>query len=135
MYRDMEMHHWRGEKRCWKALELDLSSEQRKGLETLNQTFSEESYLLRTELFSKRLEFREWLTNPAIKTEILRVKQTEIVELQSKLEAMTLDHLHRIRNLLTSEQLRRWCPEREFPHAGRMMHGPIRGPSPPPPSQ
>ncbi len=35
-----------------------------------------------------------------------------------------VEYLIKVRNLLTQEQLKNWCPEQEFPSFPRMMHGP-----------
>jgi Spy/CpxP family protein refolding chaperone len=117
------MRKWRGEPTCWRASELDLSQEQRKSLELIQQAYFREAQLLRAQLFTKRLELRELLTSPTIKPESIRAKNMEIIELQSKEEEKSVEHLVRVRNLLTPEQLRKWCPEREFPAFRHRMHG------------
>ena len=131
-YPGMGMKPWKGEARCWKASELSLSQDQGKGLDTLQQTFFRETQLLRAQLFSKRLELREFLTNPNTKIEMIRLKSSEISEHQAKLEEKATEYLIKVRNLLTQEQLKNWCPEMEFPTFRRMMHGPdSMGPLPP----
>jgi hypothetical protein len=47
-----------------------------------------------------------------------------MIELQSELDEKTIDYLIKLRNLLTQEQLKSWCPEREFPFFREMMQGP-----------
>jgi Spy/CpxP family protein refolding chaperone len=93
-------------------------------LDSINQTYLRETRPLRTEIFSKRLELREFFTNPTIKIEAIRAKHMEILELQSKQEEKTIEYLIRVRNLLTQEQLKMWCPEQEFFFSWRMMHEP-----------
>jgi len=115
---------WRGEGPCRRAFDLDLSLDQVKRLELIQQTFFQETQLPRAELFAKRLELREFLTNPTIKVESIRSKYLEINEIQSKLEEKTLEYLMKVRNVLTEEQLKIWCPEQEFPFFRRMMQGP-----------
>jgi Spy/CpxP family protein refolding chaperone len=119
----MGMRKWRGEGPCWRASDLDLSQEQRKGLDLIQLTFFREAQLLRAQLFAKRLELRELLTNPTIRMESIRAKNSEIIELQSKQEEKTLEYLIKVRNLLTPEQLKNWCPEQEFPSFRERMHG------------
>lgn len=128
----MGKKHWRGEARCWRASELDLSTEQMRGLDLIQQTYFQEVRLLRAQLFSKRLELREFLTNPTVKIESVRAKYWETIELQSKLEEKAIEYLIKLRNLLTQEQVKRWCPEKEFPFLREMMPGgePM-GPKPP----
>ena len=118
---------WRGDPRCRRASELNLSQEQMKGYESIQISFFKESQQLRSQLFSKRLEMKELLTNPSIKLEVLRVKTSEILEHQNKLEEKSLEYLIKIRALLTSDQLKSWCPENEFPNFRRMMQGPEAG--------
>ncbi|MBM4278948.1 MAG: periplasmic heavy metal sensor [Deltaproteobacteria bacterium] len=109
------MKPWRKEARCWRASELHLSPEQGNRLNLLQQTYLEETQLLRAQLVTKRLEFRELLINPAIKAESIRTKYIEMVETQSKLEEKAIEYIVKIRGLLTHEQLKSWCPEQEFP--------------------
>jgi len=105
------------------ASELNLSQDQAKGLDSLQQTFFREGQLLRVQLFSKRLELRELLTNPNTKAEAIRLKSSEILEYHAKLEEKSIDYLIRIRALLTQEQLKGWCPESDLPGFRRMMQG------------
>jgi hypothetical protein len=104
-----------------------------KELELIQQSFYRESHPIRTELFSKYLELKEFLTDPIIKIESIRAKNAEIILLQSKLEERTIHYLIKVRALLTQEQMRIWCPEQEFLHSRRMMPGPgPMGPMGPP---
>jgi hypothetical protein len=116
--------HRRGEPPCPRASDLNLSSDQMKELELIQQSFYREAHPIRTELFSKYLELKEFLTDPVIKIESIQAKNAEIILLQSKLEERTIHYLIKVRALLTQEQLRIWCPEQEFPHSRRMMPGP-----------
>ena len=120
----MGMRPWRGEDQCWRASDLSLSAEQLKGLELIQQNYLRETQPLRAELFLKRLELREFLTDPTTKSESIRSKYSEITELQSRLEEKSIEYLIKVRNLLTKEQLKNWCPELEIPHFRRMMQGP-----------
>ncbi len=124
------MRKWRGEGQCSRASELNLSQEQRKTFDLLQQTYFREAQLLRLELFTKNLELRELLTNPSVKVETIRGKTSEIMELQSKKEEKAVEYLIKVRNLLSPEQLKIWCPEQEFPYfrptmPGRRPMGPI----------
>lgn len=119
----MEMRHWRGEEPCWRASDLNLSLDQVRKLELIQQTYHRETQNLRTELISKRLELRESLTAPGIKPESIRSKYLAINELQTKLEDKSIEYLIKVRNLLTEEQLKIWCPEQEFPFLRGMLYG------------
>ena len=120
----MERMHRRGDFSCPRASDLHLSADQMKELELVQQSFYRDAYLIRTELFSKYLELKEFLTDPIIKIESIQAKNSEIILLQSKLEERTIHFLIKVRALLTQEQLRIWCPEQEFPQSRRMMPGP-----------
>jgi Spy/CpxP family protein refolding chaperone len=130
---------WNTEGQCWKASDLNLTPDQTRALEIIQRTHLGEIQLLRAELFAKRLEVREFLINPATKIDSIRSKSTEIATLQSKLEEKTVEYLIKMKNLLTQEQLKSWCPELEFPFPRRMMHGPgsmgPMSPRRPPPSE
>lgn len=119
----MGMRKWRGEGQCWRASELNLSQEQRRGLDLIQQTYFREAQLFRLQLFTKRLELRELLIHPTIKLESIRVKYLEIIELLSKQEEKAVEYLIKVRNLLTPDQLQNWCPEQEFPAFRQMMYG------------
>jgi hypothetical protein len=128
----MGMMHRRGEPPCFRASDLDLSPDQMKELELIQQSFFRDTQLLRAELFSKYFELKEYLTNPIIKIESIQAKNSEIILLRSKLEERTIHYLIKVRALLTQEQLKVWCPEQEFPTLRRMMRGPgLMGPMPP----
>jgi len=118
----MGMRHWRGENRGYRASELNLSSEQTKELDFIQQAYFREAQLMRAQLLSKRLELREFLTNPTIKIESIRSKYSEINEIQTRFEEKAVEYLIRVRNLLTPEQLKSWNPEEEFPLFRRRMH-------------
>jgi Spy/CpxP family protein refolding chaperone len=130
----MEMRYWRGENRGYRASELNLSPEQAKELDIIQQAHFRETQLLRGQLLSKRLELREFLKNQTTRIETIRTKYFEINELESRFEEKAVDYLIKVRNLLTPEQLRSWNPEEEFPLFHRMMRGvePL-GPRPPMP--
>jgi len=117
----MMMKQWKGKSPCFKIEDLNLSQEQLKGFRLIKQNYIHEIRSLRTQLLSKRMELREFLTNPHISGEALREKTFEIVDLQSKIEEKTFEYLIKMRNLLTEDQIQRWCPELEFPLFREMM--------------
>lgn len=122
------MGHGKREMKCWRVSELELSSEKQKELQLIQQTFFKETQLLRAQLFTKRLELREMLTNPAIREEVIRPKYLELAEIQAKLEERIMEYLIKIRSFFASEQLPFWCPEEEFPFYPPMRerHGPMK---------
>jgi hypothetical protein len=120
----MGMMRHRGRAPCFRASDLNLAPDQMKELEIIQQSFYRETQPIRYELFSKYLELKEFLTNPIIKIESIQAKNEEIILLQSRLEEKGIHYLIKVRALLKPEQLKLWCPEQEFPHSRRMMHGP-----------
>jgi Spy/CpxP family protein refolding chaperone len=118
----MGMKKWRGEHPCWGASELNLSQEQRKSFDRIQLAYFREAQTLRLQLLTKNFELRELLINPTTTTESIRVKYLEILELQSKQEEKAIEYLIKVRNLLTPEQLKNWCPEQEFPSFRHRMH-------------
>ena len=131
------MRHGRGGPLCWSASQLHLSPEQRKELDLLNQSYLKEVQTLRAELFLKRIELRDALTNAAAKIETIQAKNAEISALQSELDGKAIDYLIKIRNLLTADQLAQWCPELDYPLRHMMERSAPLGPMTPrrPPPQ
>ena len=126
----MGMKHWKGEGRCPRASELNLSPDQMRNLTSLQHTYYRETKLLHNELFSKRLELREFLTDPNVRMDSIRSKSLELNLLQSRLDEKVIEYLTRVKGLLTREQLKLWCPEQELPFFWKRIHGP--GPMEPP---
>jgi len=52
----MRFRPWRGDLQCKRASELNLSLEQTKGFDLIQQNYFREVKLLRSEIFSKTLE-------------------------------------------------------------------------------
>jgi Spy/CpxP family protein refolding chaperone len=119
----MEMRHWKEENRGYRASELNLSPEQAKGLDIIQQAHFRETQLLRAQLLSKRIELREFLKSQTTKIEAIRSKYSEINELESRFEEKAIEYLIKVRNLLTPEQLRSWNPEEEFSLFRRTVRG------------
>ncbi len=129
----MGMRPWKKDPWCGKASELHLTPEQLKEYESLQNIYFGETQLLRAQLLTKRLEIRELLTHPENKTELIRMKSMELVHIQSKIEEKAMEFLLKVRRLLTSEQLKFWCPEQEFPMIqwrmpAHRLHGRPMGP-------
>ncbi len=121
---------WRGENRCWKASDLNLSTDQARGLTLMNQAYLSDTRPLRTELFSRRMELREFLTNPTVRLDVIQHTTSEIIALSSKIEEREIEYLVKVRSLLTQDQVKSWCPEQEFQFLRGMerpefMRGPI----------
>jgi hypothetical protein len=95
-----------------------------KEYDQIYQTHLRETQLLRAQLFAKYLELRESITNPTIKAELVRSRHEEIADLEFKVEGKVIDYLLKLRSLLTQEQLKNWCPEKELPFQREMRRGP-----------
>jgi len=108
------------EAHCGRAVDLNLSPEQMREFDQIQQTFMRETQLLRAQLFAKRIELRESLTNPTVKAEFVRSKYGEIAGLELKVDERNIDFLIKLRSILTPDQLKNWCPEKEFPSAPGM---------------
>jgi len=111
----MGIQHLGGEERGFRASELDLSPEQAKELESIQQTYFRETQMLRAQIFSKRIELRNHIKNPNATIRSIRSKYLEINEIESRFEEKALEYLIKVRTLLTPDQLRNWNPEEELP--------------------
>lgn len=118
------MEQWWKETQCLRASDINLSQDQIKGLDMIQEAYFQEIRFLRIQLFSKRVELQDLLTNPTLKSEAIRTKYREMNELQLKFDEQTMEYLLKLRNLLTEEQLKTWCPEKEFSFFREMVHGP-----------
>jgi Spy/CpxP family protein refolding chaperone len=118
------MKQWWREAQCSRASDINLSQDQIKGLDLIQEAYFQEIRFLRIQLFSKRLELRDLLINPTLKNEAIRAKYREMNGLQLKLDEQTMEYLLKLRNLLTKEQLKTWCPEKEFSFLREMVQGP-----------
>jgi len=67
---------------------------------------------LRNELFSKRLELREFLTDPNVKAESIQLKNTEVLALESKIGDREVDYLIKVRSSSPRNSLRTGVPSR-----------------------
>ncbi len=117
------MNRWRGEIKCWRASDLNLSQEQAKALDAVQQSFFREAQVFRSQLLAKRLELRELLANPNTRVETIRSKSSEMLDHQAKFEEKSIEYLIKVRSILTTEQLKSWCPEMEFPGFQRTIQG------------
>jgi len=118
------MEQWWTEAQCLRASDINLSQDQIKGLDMIQEAYFQEIRFIRIQLFSRRLELRDILTNPTQRSEAIRAKYREMNELQLKLDEQTMEYLLKLRNLLTKEQLKTWCPEKEFSFLREMVRGP-----------
>ena len=84
-----------------------LTEEQAKAIENLQRTYAAEAMPLRRELMSLGLELRHLIRDPNTQTKILLDRQKKILELQLKLEHLSLSYQMKARSIFTNEQLDR----------------------------
>jgi len=82
----------------------DLSPEQREKLQAQEKKFYEDTVQLRRELYQKRLEVRSLWVDPKADAEKIKAKQSEVFELQRRIQDKALEHQLAIRDLLPEEQ-------------------------------
>jgi len=83
---------------------LSLSESQKKEMESLNRLFYERAERIRAQLDQRRVELSELLGESFPNREKIREKVSEIAFLQAQLQRETINHLERIRSILTPEQ-------------------------------
>ncbi|NIS63458.1 MAG: periplasmic heavy metal sensor [Proteobacteria bacterium] len=88
----------------------NLSSEQREKLQAQEEKFYQDTAQLRKELYQKRLELQGLWMDPKADPEKIKAKQSEVFELQRRIQDKALEHKLATRELL---------PE------GEVGHGPM----------
>jgi len=83
---------------------LSLSKAQEKKIESLNKSFYIKVQKIRAQLGQKRAELSELLRETSSDQEKIRDKIDEIASLQVQLQKETINHLERIRAILTPKQ-------------------------------
>jgi hypothetical protein len=81
---------------CWRAFDLNLSPDQVKGLEQIQQTYLRETQLLRAEIFLKPLNSGS-PHRPDLKSGIDPLEVSEMNQLQSKRRKI-IEYLIKVRN-------------------------------------
>jgi Spy/CpxP family protein refolding chaperone len=94
-----------GQNACWESSDLGLTEAQRKTLEGLQQAYTSEALPLRMELMSSRFELRHLIRDPNVQSKTLLDRQKKILELQRKLDNLSLSYLVKTRSVFTKDQL------------------------------
>ncbi len=94
-------------KDCSKFLSTLLTEEQLNALKDLQNSFYAEIAPIRKDLMISNFEFRQLVSDPKIDRKILLDRQKKILELQSKLEQLSLSYQMKARSIFTNEQLDR----------------------------
>lgn len=92
---------------CTRTLSNLLSAEQLKALRELQSAFYSESAPIRRELTTLTLEFRQLLADSRSDPALLFDRKNKILELQSKLQRLSLTYQIKARTLFTNLQLER----------------------------
>jgi len=92
---------------CSRSLSTILTEEQLIALKNLQDSFYAESIPLRRDLMISNFEFRQLVSDPKMDPKILLDRQKKILELQLKLEHLSLSYQMKARSIFTNEQLDR----------------------------
>jgi len=92
---------------CSKSLSTLLTEEQLNALKNLQNSFYTETTAIRRDLMISNIEFRQLISDPKIDPKILLDRQKKILELQSRLESLSLSYQIKARSIFTNEQLDR----------------------------
>jgi len=91
--------------RNWVPANLNLTAEQIKKIETLQQNYLKETTPIQNDLTSKSLELRTLMVNPSADANKIMAKQKEIFTLRQKLQEIALKYRLDGRKILTPEQI------------------------------
>jgi CheY-like chemotaxis protein len=92
---------------CSKSLSSLLTEEQLNILKTLQNSYYTEITPIRRDLMISNIEFRQLVSDPKTDSKIVLDCQKKILELQSKLEHLSLSYQMKARSIFTNEQLDR----------------------------
>jgi Spy/CpxP family protein refolding chaperone len=98
---------WSGE--CYSLEKLDLSAGQREALNRIDEPHKTQILKQRNSLMLKRIELRELLRDAGADKQAIRNKAGEMGDIREALQKEMIDYQIRIRDILTPEQIRRWC--------------------------
>ncbi len=92
---------------CSKSLMTILTEEQINALTDLQNSFYIEIGPLRRDLMISNFEFRQLVSDPRVDPKVLLDRQKRILELQARLESLSLSYQMKARSIFTNEQLDR----------------------------
>ena len=102
--------HHRLPRDCVPFRELNLSTDQSAAIKRIGRFYRRRFMNLSADLMERRLEFRRILRNPDIPMENIRFLWQEIETLETEMGRAKLDFYLEIRQVLSPEQIRSWCP-------------------------
>ena len=103
---------------CSTLERLDLSPGQREALQQINEHYKDRILRNRNHIMVKRLELRGLLRDPHAGKEAIQAKSREMGALREALQKDMIDYQIQVREILTPEQIRRWCTMMGQPQGG-----------------
>jgi len=97
---------------------LDLSAAQREALKRIDESYKEQILQHRNSLMLKRIELRGLLRDPDAHQQVIQGKAKEMGDVREALQQKMIDYQIQIREILTPEQIRRWCTMMGEPQGG-----------------
>ena len=94
---------------CYSIEKLELSAEQREAWKRIDELCKGQILQQRNRLMLKRIELRGLLRDPGADKQAIRAKAGEMGEIREALQKEMIDYQIRIRDILTPEQISRWC--------------------------
>lgn len=98
-----------GQKGCSNLEALDLSEAQREALLKIDRRYKDLLLDKRKDLMIKRLELHDLLKDPDAKASAIRQKSLETGRLHNDIRQRMIEYQIEIREVLSAEQIRRWC--------------------------
>jgi Spy/CpxP family protein refolding chaperone len=98
---------------CLSITEMELTTEQRKAVQSIESQYGERINQLQNKLMAKRLEIQQVFRDPRADEGVIRAKAVELADLQNQCRQARLDYRLAVRALLSAEQLQAWCTSME----------------------
>jgi hypothetical protein len=95
----------------WQSFDLGLTEAQQKKLESLLSAYASEAFPLSMEIMSLRFELRYLIRDSSVQPKILLDRQKKILELQTKLDDLSLSYRIKARSVFIKEQLEQLPPD------------------------
>ena len=112
------MHPGNWNRECATLEMLELSASQMEAVKRIDERFKDRIFQLRNKLMLKRVELRDLLRDPTAEKDAIQAKAREMGHLREALQQEMIDYQIRLRDILTSEQLRHWCTIMGAPWSG-----------------
>lgn len=94
---------------CSTLERLDLSSSQKEAILRIDSQYKGQILDRRNTLMLKRLELQGMLRDPHAGKDAIQARAREMGDAREEIHQKLIDYQVRIREILTPEQIRRWC--------------------------